>query len=120
MEEVRESRQIMFQVIKDNSVTSKIMERLVTYVTEFENSGVPFEKIFNNEKIKHDCYDNNFFCYKHSIGRNSYRLLYRFIREAGNRFTIEPHLTIIKRYSARGGNTDYIKHFTKYAKNYKE
>jgi hypothetical protein len=108
----------MMQIVEDQNITSKLVQKLRTYISEFEKSGTPFEKIFNNDKIKYDCYDNNFFCFKeHGANRCTYRLLYRFVRK-GATFDIEPHVTVLKRYSAKNGNKDYIKYFTKYAKEF--
>lgn len=107
------------EVINDPAVANKLVSRLKTYIDSFEFSGTPFEKIFNNDKIKYDCYDNNFFCFKmHGDHHRTFRLLYRFVRKAIG-YDIEPHMIILKRDTNKS-KREYLDQFEKYAKSYKE
>lgn len=107
----------IMDIIEDEKVTNKLVSRLRTYIDSFEKNGIPFEKIFNNDKIKYDCYGKGFYCFKmHLDHHKTYRMLYRFIRNIKD-YVIEPHLTILKRDTGKGhGKRDYIDCFEKYVK----
>ena len=105
------------EVVNDPIITNKLVSRLKAYIDSFESNGTPFEKIFNNDKIKYDCYDNNFFCFKmHCDHRRTFRLLYRFIRKAIG-YDIEPHMLVLKRDTSKS-KRGYLEQFEKYVKNY--
>lgn len=105
-------------IVHDSKVQNKIVQRLTEYIRQFEKSGVPFEKIFNNDKIKYDYYGKGFYCFKmHLDNRRTYRLLYRFLRNTED-YKIEPHLLVLKRDTNKC-RKDYINYFEGYVKNYK-
>lgn len=105
------------EVTDDPIITDKLVSRLKAYIDSFESSGIPFEKIFNNDKIKYDCYDNNFFCFKmHCDHHKTFRLLYRFIRKTVG-YNIEPHMLVLKRDTNKS-KREYLDQFEKYAKSY--
>ena len=79
-------------------------------------NGQPFERIFNNESIKYDVFENNFYTYKFRYADNTQlRLLYHFVRDK-DKIIIELHQYAVKRRN----NKNYIEVFEKYAKNYKK
>ena len=72
------------------------------------------QKEFNNEAIKYDVFDNNFYTYKFRYADNTQlRILYHFVREK-DKIIIELHQYAVKRRN----NKSYIEAFEKYVKNY--
>ena len=93
----------------------KALEKLVYLIEEQDNYGIPFEKIFNNDTIKYDCLDNNFFTFKFSKGSIQLRLLYRFVRLQED--------SVIELHDFHHKNRDdksYIKEFERKASEFNE
>lgn len=89
----------------------KAFEKLKNMIMVEEQSGVPFEKIFNNESLKYDILGKGFYTFKaHGRDKIQIRILYKFIRKAMKDFELEIHMVFIKR---RNDNT-YMKKFQKY------
>lgn len=93
----------------------KEMERLISLIKATEESGTPFEKIFNNEVIKHNVLSEKFFTFKtHGPDSTQLRLLYEFKRDGENTYIIL-HKFFVKRRTSN----EYLTDFKEYAKNYK-
>ena len=88
----------------------KGLKKLISKITLYEEAGVPFEKICNDDSIKYDIFGNNFFTYKIQTTQMPLRVLYRFIRNDKNNFVIEVH----RIYQKHKGK-EYIKNFENYA-----
>ena len=104
---------------KENEKTKeaiyKALNKLCEIIVQFEENGQPFEKIFNNEAIKYDVFENNFYTYKFRYADNTQlRILYHFVRDDDGKITIELHQYAVKRRN----NKNYIESFEKYARNY--
>ena len=92
----------------------KALDKLIYLIEQKEKSGVSFEKIFNDDIIKYDILENNFFTFKFRYkDQTQLRLLYKFSRQ-NDIITIELHKFVIKRRT----NKDYIKQFEKYSKEF--
>ena len=88
------------------------LNKLVFLISEKENYGESFEKIFNNPAIKYDIFPNNFYTFKyHCQDSAQLRLLYRFIRNDDNTIVIELH----DFYHKKSNDKKYIKYFEKKA-----
>ena len=103
---------------KENEKTKeaiyKALNKLCELILQFEENGQPFERIFNNEAIQYDVFDNNFYTYKFRYADNTQlRILYHFVREK-DKIIIELHQYAVKRRN----NKSYIEAFEKYVKNY--
>ena len=102
---------------KENEKTKeaiyKALNKLCELILQFEENGQPFERIFNNEAIKYDVFDNNFYTYKFRYDNTQLRILYHFVREK-DKIIIELHQYAVKRRN----NKSYIEAFEKYVKNY--
>lgn len=106
---------------KENEKTKeaiyKALNKLCETIIQFEENDQPFEKIFNNEAIKYDVFENNFYTYKFRYADNTQlRILYHFVRDEKGKITIELHQYAVKRRN----NKNYIEAFEKYARNYDE
>ncbi len=89
------------------------LDKLIFLISEKENYGESFEKIFNNPVIKYDIFPNNFYTFKyHCHDSAQLRLLYRFIRNDDNSIIIELH----DFYHKKKNDKKYIKHFEAKAK----
>lgn len=101
--------------VKIKQAIYKALNKLCDSIINFENSGQRFERIFNNESIKYDVFDNNFFTYKFRYCDNTQlRILYHFVRK-DDKIIIELHQYVVKRKNKK----DYIESFENYAKRYK-
>ena len=101
---------------KTKEAINKALNKLCETILQFEENGQPFERIFNNESIKYDVFENNFYTYKFRYADNTQlRLLYHFVRDK-DKIIIELHQYAVKRRD----NKNYIEVFEKYAKNYKK
>ncbi|MDY5211477.1 hypothetical protein [Intestinibacter sp.] len=101
---------------KTKEAINKALNKLCETILQFEENGQPFERIFNNESIKYDVFENNFYTYKFRYSDNTQlRLLYHFVRDK-DKIIIELHQYAVKRRN----NKNYIEAFEKYAKNYKK
>jgi hypothetical protein len=95
-------------------ITQQSMEKLRKMIESYENDGIPFEKIFNNDVIKYDVFGKNFYTFKaHGADKTQLRILYRFVRE-NDTFRLECHKVEIKRRKGK----EYIKDFENYVKKY--
>lgn len=93
----------------------KALGKLCDSIIQLEENGQRFERLFNNESIKYDVFDNNFYTYKFRYCDNTQlRILYRFVRD-GDKIIIELHQYIVKRRNKK----DYIDSFENYAKRYR-
>lgn len=94
----------------------KEMQRLISLIKDIESNGTPFEKIFNNEVIKHNVLSERFFTFKsHGPDSTQLRLLYEFRRE-NDKVYIALHKVFVKRRTSN----EYLVDFKEYAKNYKD
>lgn len=92
------------------------MERLVELIKQTEENGTLFEKIFNNEVIKHNVLSESFFTFKtHGPDSTQLRLLYEFKRDKNDVYIIL-HKFFVKRRTSN----EYLSDFKEYAKTYKE
>lgn len=60
-----------------------------------EQYGIPFEKIFNDETLKYDVFDNDkgFYTFKaHGRDKTQIRILYKFVRMSEQKFEVEMHM----------------------------
>lgn len=88
------------------------MKKLKGLIDQFESSGTPFEKIFNNDVIKYKVMGNNFYVFKfQGASRTQARILYEFIRKPDG-YDLKVHSVYIKR-SYRFEN-EYFEQFRKY------
>lgn len=94
----------------------KSLERLIGFIKDYEEHDVPFEKIFNNEVIKHNVLSEKFFTFKtHGPDSSQLRLLYEFKRENDDIYIIL-HKFFVKRRTSN----EYLSDFKNYVKNYEE
>lgn len=101
---------------KTKEAINKALNKLCETIMQFESEGTPFERIFNNEALKYDIFENNFYTYKFRYADNTQlRILYHFVRKDG-KIIIELHQYAVKRRT----NKNYIDSFEKYARNYSE
>lgn len=99
--------------IQEQVQVLKAKDYLIELIKDSERNGVPFEKIFNNDKIKHNCLGNDYYTFKAvSMARTQMRIMYKFIRLNEKEFDVELHLIYIKR---RDDNS-YLREFKNYAK----
>lgn len=102
---------------EDLKLVDKAMTKLRHYIDEIENSGTPFELICNNDKIKYDILGNGFFVFKYTgPSRTQLRILYRFIRQEGNKYNLEIHKVYSKKHTVNGFQNQYLKDFEIYLK----
>ena len=98
--------------LQEQKEVLKAKDYLITLIEDSERNGVPFEKIFNNDKIKHNCLGNDYYTFKAiSFAKTQMRIMYKFIRLDNGKFDIELHLIYIKR---RDDNS-YLQEFKDYA-----
>lgn len=89
----------------------KAFEKLKEMIAVEEQYGVPFEKVFNNDKLKYDILGHGFYTFKaHGKDKAQIRILYRFIRMPEQKFELEIHMVSIKRRNSK----DYMKEFQRY------
>lgn len=101
---------------KEKELTNRALKKLEKQIEQFESTGTPFEKIFNNDSIKYDVLGKGFYTYKFVAENSSQlRILYRFVRNEDNSWNIECHKVEVKRRT----NKDYIKKFEEYVKGIK-
>ena len=102
---------------KEKELVDRALNKLDKQIRIIESTGIPFEKIFNNDSIKYDVLGKSFYTYKF-IAENSsqIRILYRFVRKDQNDYDIECHKVEVKRRSGK----EYIKKFEEYVKAYTE
>lgn len=94
----------------------KSMKRLISFVEDYEKHNTPFEKIFNNEVVKHNVLSERFFTFKtHGPDSSQLRLLYEFKRVGNDEYFIL-HKFFIKRRTSN----EYLSDFKEYVKNYKD
>lgn len=94
----------------------KSMQRLVGFIKDKEDGGEQFEKIFNNEVIKHNVLSERFFTFKtHGPDSSQLRLLYEFQRK-DNEVNIVLHKFFVKRRQTN----EYLTDFKEYVKNYSD
>lgn len=91
--------------------TEKSIQKLISKIEQYESSGTPFEKIFNDDSVKYDVLGNNFFTMKAQSTQMPLRILYKFNRDENHGFTIEVHHTHIKKHN----NKEYMREFATYA-----
>ena len=93
----------------------KAFEKLKQMIAVKEQSGIPFEKIFNNETLKYDVLGNGFYTFKaHGRDRAQIRILYKFVRMSEQKYEIEMHMISIKRRTDK----EYMKEFQRYVASY--
>lgn len=101
---------------KLQKLLDKSMNRLIDFIKDYEDHGEPFEKIFNNEVIKHNVLSERFFTFKtHGPDSSQLRLLYEFKRDGEDEYIIL-HKFFIKRRTSN----EYLADFKNYVKNYNE
>ncbi len=102
---------------KEKELVDRALNKLKKQIDIIESTGTPFEKIFNNDSIKYDILGKNFYTYKFVAENSSQiRILYRFVRNENDSYTIECHKVEVKRRSGK----EYIKKFEEYVKTYKD
>ena len=100
---------------KDEELMRRGMKKLEAMILQRENSGVRFEKIFNDDVIKYDVFKKNFYTFKfRGEDSSQLRILYRFVRNEDDSFNLECHLVEVKRRSGK----EYIQKFEKYVANF--
>ncbi len=100
---------------KERELVDRALNKLERQIDVIEETGTPFEKIFNNDSIKYDILGKSFYTYKFVAENSSQiRILYRFVRNNDNSYDLECHRVEVKRRSGK----DYIKKFENYVKGY--
>lgn len=104
--------------LKECQYIKKAINKMSKMLETYDNNGIPFEKIFNNDIIKHNCLDNDIYVFKYIGPDNSQiRLLYHYDRKDDLNSEINILTYHIKRTDAP--NSQYLDDFRAYAKNYK-
>lgn len=88
----------------------KSVVKLKDKILQYEKSGTPFERIFNDDSVKYDAFGKGYYTYKAQTQRFPLRILYRFVRTDGDS-TIQIHMAFCKKYN----DNRYIDEFGKYA-----
>jgi hypothetical protein len=102
---------------KEKELVDRALNKLEKQINIIEETGTPFEKIFNNDSIKYDILGKGFYTYKFVAENSSQiRILYRFVRINSSSYDLECHKVEVKRRSGK----DYIKKFENYVKTYSE
>lgn len=102
---------------KEKELVDRALNKLERQIDVIEETGTPFEKIFNNDSIKYDILGKSFYTYKFVAENSSQiRILYRFVRNTDNSYDLECHRVEVKRRSGK----EYIKKFENYVKGYTE
>lgn len=83
------------------------LEIVYIRIKEYEKQGVPFNQIFNDEKLKYDKH-GEFFTYKRSSHNVQLRILYTFLKVDGEDVIILGDFVLKKKNDKR-----YIKSFDK-------
>lgn len=100
---------------KEKELVDRALNKLERQIDVIEDTGTPFEKIFNNDSIKYDILGKSFYTYKFVAENSSQiRILYRFVRNSDNTYDLECHKVEVKRRSGK----EYIKRFENYVKSY--
>lgn len=93
----------------------KAFDKLRQLIDTEESYGCSFEKIFNNDSIKYDVFQHNFFTFKsQGRDRSQIRILYKFVRGTQGDYDLELHMVRIKRRNDK----EYMKEFADYVANY--
>lgn len=102
---------------KEKELVDRALNKLEKQIDIIEQTGTPFEKIFNNDSIKYDILGKSFYTYKFVAENSSQiRILYRFVRNEDESYNLECHKVEVKRRSGK----DYIKKFEKYVKDFED
>ncbi len=96
-----------FKVKKANRDELRVVERatskLLSTLNTYDMNGICFEKIFNDDVVKHNCLDNNMYVYKFSDrNKSQLRLLYQFQRVDNDNANIRVIDYYFKRRDTRG------------------
>ena len=102
-----------FKVKKNNmneiKAVEKASKKLLSTLETYSASGIPFEKIFNDDTVKHNCLDNDMYVYKFvTQDKSQLRLLYHYKREDENNATLDIITYYMKRKDTR---SEYKKQF---------
>lgn len=84
------------------------VDKLKSKIQTLSDDNTDFSRIFNNDSIKYDVYNNGFCAVKFNGHRISIRVLYKFIESSEE---IEVHLVHIKKTKG----SEYIQIFRKYS-----
>lgn len=93
----------------ERKAVEKGVSKLRDKVLQYENSGIPFEKICNDDSVKYDTFQNGYYTYKAQSQRFPLRILYRFVSGDGDS-TIQVHMSYLKKYN----DNRYISEFERY------
>ena len=100
---------------EERSAVQKAIDKLLRKIADYQESGVIFEKICNDDSIKYDTFGNGFFTLKSQTQQLPIRILYRFIRTNTDETYIEIHQCYLKKHSDQ---KRYIHQFTSYVEAY--
>lgn len=87
---------------------NKNIKKLENKILNYKKQNIEFNKIFNDDNLKHRVFKNNFFAFK-IIGTVQIRVLCRYKNN-----NIEIHKIYIKNTSIKKTETEYITLFKKY------
>lgn len=92
------------------------LKKLYFQIQKIEESGTPFEKIFNNDDLIYDKIGNYFTFKHHDADNTQLRILYSYEKTKNG----ERNLKLIHFSIKRNNNKEYIKFFTDYIKSFNE
>ena len=98
-------------IMKANSDEKKAVNnsvsKLVSRIEAYERDGTPFERIYNDDKVKYDVLGNGYYTFKNQTQRIQLRILYRLIDD-----DLQIHMVHVKKRN----NKNYIGQFEEYVR----
>ena len=92
------------------------LRKIYLTIRQFENEGVPFEKIFNCDALIYDKI-GNYYTFKHRDNDNTQlRILYTYQKDDNGKY----QLKLIHFKVKRNNDKEYIKFFTDYISNFSD
>ena len=91
------------------------LKKIYTTIKQFEENGVPFEKIFNCDSLIYDKIKNYYTFKYHAPDNTQLRILYTYKNENGVSTLKLVHFKV-----KRNNDKDYIKFFTDYINNFSD
>lgn len=94
------------------NLINKNICKLKNKILIYKKQNISFDKIFNDDNLKHRVFKNNFFAFK-IVGNVQIRVLCRYKNN-----NIEIHRIYIKNTSIKKTETEYIDSFKNYVSNF--
>ena len=94
------------------NLINKNICKLKNKILIYKKQNISFDKIFNDDNLKHRVFKNNFFAFK-IVGNVQIRVLCRYKNN-----DIEIHRIYIKNTSIKKTETEYIDSFKNYVSNF--